>query len=144
LHFVSFTACFYVLCNLFDILFPFSHCLRLWYSGNKPVYLSTCLFVISSNFANIPLHWPSFSIKLLAILFAFVVSALRLDSDCTTLLVFSSHVCKFCPFATLKLTFEASDLLLVEGRESISKVFFHSFADAFYINFELFVCLNVG
>ena len=61
---------------LFDILFPFSIGLRLRYPGNKPVYFSTCLFVISCNLANIPLHWPSFSIKLLAILFTFVVSAL--------------------------------------------------------------------
>ena len=71
---------------LFDILFPFSLCLRLRYSGNKPVNFSTCSFVISCNFANISLHWPSFSMKVLAILFTFVVSSVRLDSDCTTLL----------------------------------------------------------
>ena len=71
---------------LFDILFPFSLGLKLRYSGNRPVYFSTSLFVISCNFANISLHWPSFSIKLLAILFTFVVSARRLDFDCTTLL----------------------------------------------------------
>ena len=45
---------------LFDILFPFCLGLRLQYSGNKLVYFSTCLFVISCNFANISLHWPSF------------------------------------------------------------------------------------
>ena len=68
----------------FDILFPFSLCLRFPYSGNKSVYFSACLFVISCNFAKISLHWPSFSIKLLVILFTFVVSAVRLGSDCTT------------------------------------------------------------
>ena len=71
---------------LFDILFPFSLGLMLRYSGNRPVYFSTCLFVISCNFANISLHWPSFSIKLLSILFTFVVSARRLGFDCMTLL----------------------------------------------------------
>ena len=80
---------------LFDILFPFSLGLMLRYSGNKPVYFSTCLFVISCNFANISLHWPSYSIKLLAILFTFVVSARRLDSDCTTLLFLAGSFASF-------------------------------------------------
>ena len=71
---------------LLDILFPFSLGLRLRDSGNKPVYFSICLFVISCNFANISLHWLSFSIKLLAIQFTFVVSALWLDFKCSTLL----------------------------------------------------------
>ena len=71
---------------LFDILFAFSLCLRLRYSENKQVNFSACSFVISCNFANISMHWPSFSMKVLAILFTFLVSAVRLDSDCTTLL----------------------------------------------------------
>ena len=81
---------------LFEILFPLSLGLRLRYSGNKPVYFSTCLFVISCNFANISLRWPWFSIKPWAILYTFVVSTLRLDSYSTTLLFLAVTLESFC------------------------------------------------
>ena len=94
------------------------------------MYFSTCLFVISCNFANISLHWPSISIKLLAILFTFVVLARRLDSDCTTLLFLAVS---FTTFGILLHwnSFLRLVICLWWKRERINKVFFRSFGDAF-------------
>ena len=82
-----FCECFYVsICALFDILFPFSPCLRLRCSGNVLVYFSTFFFSFLAILQTFHCTGESYPVRLLAIMFTFVASAVWLDSDCSTLL----------------------------------------------------------